>query len=185
MNVKEVIKISATLLGRENVVQYLENGQASDTQVLAEVDLFTRLCNLVISELSASYIMMKKRESVKLIGGKFYYSNLLENAVKIIGLEDRSGERINYKEYSEYLTASVENAIIEYAYKPANYGLDSEIGYKDSEISARILAIGVCAEECIINGRFEEAIMWHKRYVDGVASFCLPKNTTVKKRSWV
>jgi len=40
------------------------------------------------------------------------------------------------------------------------------------------------AEYAITQGCFKDAVMWHKRYADGVALLCEPKNSKIKERVW-
>lgn len=191
MKVKDVIKISAMLLANEQVVNYLnviEEGATDTTSVeqsvLADVDLFTRLTNLVISELAGSYIMMKKSQIVRAKSGKVYYKDLDEKALQIISVTDIVGNKLTFKNNFEYAEIPTEKAIITYAYMPANYDIFSDIGYSQKEVQPNLLATGLCAEYCVVKGRFDEAIMWHKRYVDAITERCLPKNKNVKERSW-
>ena len=191
MKVKDVIKISAMLLANEQVVNYLgEKGCSTTNQtetsqlVLCDVDLFTRLTNLVISELAGSYIMMKKTQTLTANKGKIYYKDLNEKVLKILAVKDTLGKEIAFKDKFEYAEISAEKAVVTYAYMPANYDISSEIGYSEEQVQPKLLAMGVCAEYCVVKGRFDEAVMWHERYVQAISEKCLPKNKKVKERSW-
>ena len=188
MKIKDVVKTTALLLGKEKLYMALlsENGiDSTDNEILALADVMTRLANLVITELATSYILMKKREKVIFNAGKFFYANLSETPLKILGVYDLNGNSYKYSQHHEYLTAPTSCAVIEYAYKPANYDLDSIIGYTELDVSLRTLALGLAAECCIVEGRFDEAVMWHKRFEESVEKTCCPKNATVKERSFV
>ena len=46
------------------------------------------------------------------------------------------------------------------------------------------LAYGVLAEFCLTEARFDEAVMWHERYVNAVNLLLKPKNTRIKGRTF-
>ena len=82
MTVKETIKLAAMLTGDEAVSNALDQTQTtSDKDVLARIDLLTKLCNLVVNELSASYIPLKTTQNFNTSDGKIKYADLNENAV--------------------------------------------------------------------------------------------------------
>lgn len=184
MTVKEIIKLAAVLLGRENVALYGEGDQA-DSETLYQIDVLTRCVNLVVNELSNTYVPMVKCEEVNMSDGTVRFSDLAENALKIIGLYDCAGNELSYRQYPEYIKAERPVCKVSYRYIPANYGYTDEIGYRETEVPARIIAFGTVAEFCLTERMFEDACSWHKRYMDGIAEICSPKNVTVRKRSFV
>ena len=187
MSIKEIIRITALLLGRENVINYLD-GNYNEEQVGADcfrtVNTLTDLANLVINELCATYIPMVKVEDVKAIDGRVYYKDLTERAIKIRAVYGADGRELDYTTTAEYIYINYPEVAVEYNYVPENYGLEQSIGYTDKDISARVIANGVAAEFCITEGRFDEAVTFHKRYIDMLSDICLPKNVLTKKRRW-
>ena len=186
MSVKETIKLAAMLTGDEAVSNALDQTQTtSDKDVLARIDLLTKLCNLVVNELSASYIPLKTTQNFNTSDGKIKYADLNENAVKITGVYDGYGNKLAHTLYNEYLTTARGVVTVEYAYTPANKGLTDQIGYTAREMSVSVLAYGVAAEFCLTQGRFDEAVIWRKRYSSGIEGFCLPENKRIKRRGWL
>ena len=77
MKIREIIKIAADFTAREKVFSSLSSSATeTDKTVLSEIDLFTRLVNLVTGELAASYIPMKKEEKITATDGIVRYSAL-------------------------------------------------------------------------------------------------------------
>ncbi len=183
MSIKEILKNAALLLGRDNVIDYC-NGVTVNDDTLRTVNNMTGLINLVLSELACTYIPMVKRETVSASNGKIYYKDLTENALKILGVYNTSGGEVYFKQNAQYLTVNANSVVVEYEYSPSNYGFDDEIGYQEKDVSARVLAYGLCAEFSISEGKFDQAVMWHKRYVDALSEICVPKNSHVKERRW-
>ncbi|MBR2498932.1 MAG: hypothetical protein IKB67_04405 [Clostridia bacterium] len=185
MTVKDIVKSSAALLSREDVCDYLsgkQGGIGDDT--VPTLNTMVTLLNLVISELSATYIPMVKREQVEIVGGKLYYTALKNTPLKVLNVYDALGKEIPYSENALYLSVSTDNAIVEYEFVPPNYGLEETIGYTEKDISQGALAFGLAAEYSICKGAFDEAVMWHKRYVESVNNKRKIENVKLKTRSW-
>ena len=185
MSIKEIIKITATVIGREDVVEYLEGKvQTPSQEVVDTVEVMVRLANLVINELACSFIPMKKVEKVVVKDGKVYYKDLSYNPLVILNAYDKNENELSFLVKNTHVELDSYTAEIEYSFVPPNYTLDQEIGYQEKDISARVLAYGLCAEYAITQGCFKDAVMWHKRYEDSVYQACAPKNSTIKERRW-
>lgn len=185
MTVKEIIKTSASLLNREDIVAYLEGDDSKvGEQTLPSINTFVILLNLVISELAGTFIPMRKKETVIVENGKIEYSILSERPLKIINVFDVKGDEVNYSDEAFFIKVESGTKQIEYEYAPPNYDLNDTIGYLESDISIGALAYGLSAEFCICKGAFEEAVMWHNRYVESVNKRRMVKNASIKERSW-
>ena len=127
---------------------------------------------------------MTKVEDVIPTDGRVYYKDLTERALKIRAVYSKDGKELDCNKTAEYICVDYSQVAVEYDYVPANYGLDQTIGYTDKDVSARVIANGVASEFCITEGRFDEAVTFHKRYIDALSEICLPKNALTKKRRW-
>lgn len=185
MKVRDIVRSSALILGKTDVMNYLdgeENNVGIDT--LESVNLLTNLCTLVIDELSSTYIPLLKKERVSFSNNKYPFEQFEEKVVKVLAVYDLDGNKVGFSCDGTHLLANVSSCEVEYEYVPKNYGLDDETGYTELDLSTTALAYGVTAEYCITQGLFEQAVMHHKRYVDAVAEACLPKNKKIRARSW-
>lgn len=185
MQIKEIIKISALLLGRTNVIDYLDQKENCGEDALPTVNTFVGLSNLVINELACTYIPMCKTETVNVEGGKLYYGQLSERALKIRAVYNEDGKSVSFSEKPEYIDCPYSQVSVEYEFAPSNYGLEDEIGYMEKDVPARVIAYGVAAEFCISEGLFEQAITHHDRYVFALSEICVPKNATIKRRGFI
>lgn len=183
----DIIKYAATMLSKNAVLGYVtaEGGYNETNSYQPDMKTAINLSNMVIKELALAYIPITKKESVVFVNGLFDTTDLSENVRNIIRLTDAEGKDVPFKVEGEYMRASVTGAVIEYSYIPDDYSPTQVIGYTDKDISPVVLAYGLCAEWCIVDGRFDEAVMWHKRYMDKIAAMLPPKNVTVKKRSFI
>ncbi|MBQ0099039.1 MAG: hypothetical protein KBS91_00630 [Firmicutes bacterium] len=183
MKLKEIVKITAMYLGRNDVISYLDstNGTAN-ANVLELINNLTRCANLVINELALSYIPMYKEENVNVLNNKINYSSLDENVTEIVAVYDEYGNDVHYVVYPEYIECNVSSVKVRYKYLPSNYGLNDDIGYSESQISSRIIAYGTASEYCLLSREYQESLMWRNRFNDGVSCVLMPKNGIIKNR---
>lgn len=185
MTVKEIVKTAAALLSREDITDYLsDKGTGAVKETMPSINVMVTLVNLVISELAGTYIPMVKSEKMNVVGGKIYYTEFSSTPLKVKGVYDDKGRELSYVETALYLQVNASSVVVEYQFVPPNYGLEEEIGYTEADVSCGALAFGLAAEYSICKGAFDEAVMWHKRYVESVNAAKKVKNATVKKRSW-
>ena len=184
MTIKDIVKSAATFLNLTNVTSYLDSSSAGDTATLNAVDSLTRLSNLVISELAASYLPMTCAETLDATDGKIIFSELTHNVTRIVSVKNKFGHDAEFRLYPEYIKVFGGEYTVEYEYAPENYGLNDTTGFKN-DVTAALLGYGVAAEYCVTQGRFEEAILWRKRYTAGVERVALPKSAKMKGRCWL
>ncbi len=187
MKISEIIKDSATLLAREDVVKYLSNKSTLNVthETLETVNLLTRLSNLVIRELAEGLILMKKEVNVF---GKtsVNFAELGIEPLDIIAVYDENGNKLKFNKGAYGITANGSLIYkIVYSYLPNNYDLNDTVGEFEKSINSAVLAYGVCAEFCLVEARFDEAFMWNDKYVNGVHALIKPKNGRVKGRNFV
>lgn len=185
MTINDIIKTAAVYLNLTDVIEYLDGDEQNPSSAtLSETDSLTRLANLTISELAATYVPMVCSEEAEATDGKIVFSGLTNNITRILSVKNQFGQDAEFKIFPEYIKVFGGIYVIEYEYAPANYGLTDTVGF-NGKITAALLGYGVAAEFCITEGRFEEAILWRKRYTCGVERIVLPKNATIKGRCWL
>jgi hypothetical protein len=185
MKLKEIIKTSADLLGLKEISLFLSSETTDLDQVSKEkLDKLIELSNLVISELSCTYVPMVFVEKINVISGKINFTDLKKKILRVLFIKDENGNKVDFT--CDYVSANVPNGNIEITYEcQSDYvGLDEQTGYKSHQVSKGVLSYGVCAEFCLTERRFDEAVMWNKRYVDAVKEKIIVKNSRVKSRRW-
>lgn len=185
MTIKDIIKTAAVYLNLTDVISYLDGTDATPSSItLSKTDLLTRLSNLTILELAASYVPITFSETVTAADGKIAFSGLTHNVTRILSVKNEFNHDAEFKIYPEYIKVFGGRYTIEYEYAPANYGLTDAVGF-NGKITAALLGYGVAAEFCVTEGRFEEAVLWRKRYTHGVERVALPKSAAIKGRCWL
>lgn len=185
MQIKEVVRMAALLKGREDVVKYLDtNTDMVSEETLVATATLVDLVNLVINELATSFVpLVKVEQKTPDYNGRIYYKNLSQTPLKILKVTDLSGKAVECLQSIEYI--KVQSTVqIEYEYLPKNATIAEQCPYSEKEISLAVLAFGVAAEFSIVEGSFEEAVMWHKRFEEGVKAIVIPKSCRLKERRW-
>lgn len=170
MTVREIAEETAVLLGRMDLFTYLNGTEACDnaTELEKESEILVRCINIVLNEIANEYVPLKKMVEVVTENGIVSYDDFGEVVLDIVEITDDYGNKIKYKLYPEYLKTKPGSVNIEYTYLPDKKTLEDEIGYKNGRVSGRIVAYGTAGEYCLINGNYEEAYMWDKRYKDSL-----------------
>ena len=185
MQIKDIIKMAALMSNRKEIIDYIDgNTQNVGVETPTQVDNMVGLTNLVINELATTYIPMVKTKTVNSVGGKIYYSRLDDKILKIRSVFLNDGTSVNFTQMPEYILLNHLTVTVEYEYSPPTYLIDQEIGYAEKDVPARVIAYGLLAELAISEGRFDDAVTFHKRYVSSIELLCLPKNSMIRKRSW-
>lgn len=186
MKLKDIIKLSAVYLGRENVVSYLEsNTSTTDGNLLSAIDTFTRCANLVIAELSTSYVPLLKKETLQAENGKIYFSSLTETALEIVKVTDENGKEVDFIYKPDRIETDLSALNIEYKYLPSNLGLNDIVGYTERQVPSRIIAYGIAAEFSLCERAFDESVLWHNRFTSSLSLLLSPKNVKIKERSFI
>ncbi|MBR1983072.1 MAG: hypothetical protein IKA12_00090 [Clostridia bacterium] len=193
MKLKDIIKLSAGLMGLEDVVSVLD-GKSDETEYTTSViDRLTVLANMVMNELSSTYIPLERTDEVKVVNKKISMTALQKRPIKIINVTDVSSKDLDFTYDHATIYVDSSNAKVTYNYVAENYKLTDDVGFTEQNISKVVLAYGTCAEYCLTQRRFEEAIMWHERFIDGVKQriepeeapvYIAPKNVNMPARRW-
>ena len=180
MTVREVIELSCSCLGREDLKKAIGN-----IPVQVEVDSLVRCFNLVENEIALDYFPLKRTEKVAVKEGRIPYSALSSAPVNVHRVTS-GGRVISFTLFPEYaeLGSRVGEAEILYSYIPTEKKLADKSDFS-GKITARLMAFGVCAEYCLSNARYDEAALWEKRYREALrAANILRRRLCIRPRRW-
>lgn len=186
MLVKDIIKNSATLIGRDDVVKRVEGKDYTMAEFTTNtVDTMVRLLNLVVSELAGSFVPLITTEWLNVTDGKVLYSDLSYRVKEVLKAFDVNGVDRLIAVENTFLRAQGDMVEVEYSYFPNEFTLNDQIGYQEKDVPLRVLCYGLLAEYSISQGCFKDAVMWHDRYADELMQICKPKNANIKRRNWL
>ena len=183
MTVKEILLQSATLSGREDVVESISKNIEPSGDTLTAINVMVRLLNMVISELSASFIPLIAVDKIH-AKEKIDFKYLSKNVIEVLNVYDDVGQEIPFTVFYDHVKLARPCASIKYKYVNSTYDLTDTLDYTEKDIPSSVLAYGLSAEFALSEGDFDRACSLHDRYVEGVHSICKPKNYKTKAREW-
>lgn len=165
MKVKEIVYAAAKALGlHEDVKAYFETGEET---LKREAELLLACFNRTESTLALEYLPLYAEDEILAQTGRLEFSVFTYSPVRILGVEDASGNPVKYKLYPKYLKAQAGICKVTYTYTPDEKGIDGESDFAALATSS-LLIYGVLAEYCAAEGRFEESALWEKKYKEAV-----------------
>ena len=183
MTVKEVVVLAAELLGNSDDVKAFLGGNVNVGE--KETADLVRAFNLIENELALDYFPLFCEEVMDVESGRLYYRDLSRAAVRICSVARESGEKIPHKIFSEYMQVDGGRVVVKYAYTPSIKDINGESDFLIG-VTANLMALGLAAEYCFMNGLYGEAEAWDKKYRTEItkAYRALPSKS-IKERRWV
>lgn len=158
MKVEEILKEVLIRLGDENKYD-VQNLPQNDEEIASII----KCINMIISEIASDYIPIKKVEQVQAVNGAISYERLSK---KLINLKKvtKNGMKIGAKMYpSEIITDESGLVEVEYCYIPNEVGLGDTVELLP-QVTLMLLTNGVLGEYCLLLGRYEDSMLYDKRY---------------------
>lgn len=191
MTVKEVVALAAGCLGREDLLSALDKGEdeISEEEKL-ECDALLRCYNFTENEVALDYCPIRREDRVEITENKIYYTELSQAPVNIRKVVC-GGYLARFVTYPAYILMSDDrqgSALVVYDCIPCTknaFDEQSEFS-EESGISARLLAYGVAAQYCLVNGENGRAALWDKKFRDALRAKNIFRRTVrVRSRRWV
>ena len=185
MKVKDVVVMAAGLLGMKKDVE----GWLDSTTTLAKekIAAFVDCFNLVENELALDYVPLRTEERVLAENGRVAFMYFTREPARVLSVTDEDGNRLEYTVFPTEirLRSAVNVAKVEYAFLPKAKKIDEESDYQ-SRVSVGLMAYGVAAEYCAMQGLYAEAAFWSKKYKEGIPRTHEPqRGGKIPSRSWV
>lgn len=189
MIAKDVIKNVATFLGLTDLLDttLLDGSVVADENQTKEINMMLACCNMVINQVASEYITLKDKVKVTTKTGEIKYSSISSKIIVDILKVKLNGIEIPFSCTPDKLETSVGTLEIEFAYQPsACTYLNASIDFNNFKINSRVLAYGVTAEYCFINGRYDDALVWDNRFKTSLTNINRArKEVKIKQRLWI
>lgn len=183
MELKEAIQISLTYLGDEDAS--VNNKTAQHPRL----KLLVKCANLVIKEIATDYIPLIETEQVEVQGGRISYEKLLHRVLEILSVRNAAdGIASNFRMTPIECVLhneNVKNASVKYSYMPVDIEIDEQCPVSPL-VSAKTLALGICAEYTLIQGMYEQSVAYSTRFKEDMRTAVRKKGEIkVKPRRWL
>lgn len=189
MIVRDVLKNAITYLGLSDLLSTTTfSGSLTPTeQQEIEINTLVACCNLVVNEVASEYITLKNSVNLTSNTGIIYYSQISDKVIVDILKVIKNGVELKFECLPDKLKTESGNLIVEFAYQPnLNMTISSTIDFNNFKLNERVLAYGVVAEYCFINGRYDDAAIWDNRFKTSLNNINRPRREVkIKQRLWI
>ncbi len=188
MTIKSILKTACLFLNKEELCDKID---IDDMSILSDSEkeqiLFLLKClNLVYQEIATDYFPLLNKEVITTTDGKVLFSNLQKEFLEVISLKDCNGQKVRFRSFPSYLETAAEKVEIVYKYLPSDLeSLTSTMETFSNKVSEKTFAFGVAMEYSFINGLYEDAQIWEKRFKDALfIRSCKKSNIKLPVRRW-
>ena len=182
MKVSDVVVMAAVQLGIGDSVKAYVNGTSSLYK--SQGELLVHCFNLVENELALDYIPLIKQETLAVNKGKLAYESFTSDVVRIVKVTDEKGVNLPYKLFASYMEVDAKQVCVTYAYTPNVKVLTDESDFQ-AFVSERLFSYSMAAEYCMATGLYEEAVVWDKKYKEGIeAARRVARGGRMPSRGW-
>lgn len=183
MELKEAIQISLTYLGDEDAS--VNNKTAQHPRL----KLLVKCANLVIKEIATDYLPLVESEDVEVADGRISYEKLLHRVLEILSVRNLAdGIASNFRMTPTecvLLNADVKRATVKYSYLPVDIEIDEQCPVSPL-VSAKTLALGICAEYSLIEGMYEQSVTYSNKFKEDMRTAVRKKGEIkIKPRRWL
>lgn len=172
MEIKKIVDTAISFLGLD--------GETAD------IDMLTRLSNLIINETAADYLNLVYTEEFVIKNGSVEFSGFKYKPVYIKSVLRSDGRPMAFKQNPEALSnLSGDKCKVVYSYTPVY----AEYGHKAEGLplflSERHIAYGVAREYSVIFGHYEEAGVWEQKFNNALTIALKPRTEIgIPQRNW-
>ena len=150
-----------------------------------KIKLLSRCVNIMLTEIAQEYLPLADECEVTAENGAFGYEKLPRKVCRIMSVKDERGDKVDFRQRPFSCKVAKNGRLkVEYRYLPAEAvnGEDCDV---DPAVSEKTLALGVCAEYCMINGMYEQSEGFAERFREDMRAAVRPvKSVILKERRW-
>ena len=187
MTVKEILILTAKLLGEKQIVNLLTKQTCDDLQSVTEDKEMLLSCyNATTEELALEYLPLEFCEQFNGVSdNKIYFSNFLKKPLKIVSVCDLNDNKVPYKLINDYILVEKKSVKVTYEYRPEMQGEDDIAIFSDNIIGPFTLCYGIASLYCLQKGRHSDAEGFFERYFSAIKSRIAEKRKIIiPARSW-
>ena len=189
MIAKDVIKNVATFLGLTDLLNttLLDGANVPDENETKEINILIACCNMVLNQVASEYVTLKQKVNLTSNTGVIKYSSISSKIIVDVLKVKLNGVEVPFNCAPENLETSPGNLEIEFAYQPTNCtNVNSQIDFNNFKLSSRVMAYGVAAEYCFINGNYDDALIWDNRFKTSLTNINRSRREMkIKQRLWI
>ncbi|MBO5851031.1 MAG: hypothetical protein J6R29_01715 [Clostridia bacterium] len=187
MTVKDILITASTLLNRSDIKDFI-NGKAVENynQVEEDFNLLLNCYNLVEEEISTDYFRLKDTQTFTVVDGVIKCQDFKNNVLTVLSVKNLNGSAVNAEIKPDGIYTNENKVEIEYTFVAPYKTLKDVSSFIYTPITKRAIAYGTITEYSLIKGDYEEAVTWHKKYINALTSSLSNKKIKkIKERKWL
>lgn len=183
MQLIQALEYALTYLGDEDPTVTVAATMHPDRKL----SLLLQCANMVRKEIAFEYLPLVATETVEHTQDAFSYDALSHRVLRILQVQDANrGIRLRFRMHPDRceVPASAGKLVVQYQYQPEDISFTDDCGLPPS-VTARTLALGIAAEYCLIQGMYEQSVLFSDRFADDMRSASRRVGEArVKPRRW-
>ncbi len=167
MKIKDIVMSASKMCNVELPDRYFyedlsgdETGAKTDTTVKK----FVSCCNLVLDELACDYAPVLRQKTLQSINGFM----AVEDGESVVSLSV-GGKAVFFRETNGGVNVPDGSYVAVVSVRPPKSDFDDDVVVGSTRLTDRIVAYGVSAEYCLLQGNYADATLWDKRFKDALA----------------
>lgn len=142
----------------------------------------------MIKEIATEYAPLIEEETVDVKDGKIDFESLTHKVAEVRKVQDAvsglTSDFYNTPAHCKLLNDGVKRAKIIYSYIPLDIDIEEDCPLPPA-VSAKTLALGICAEYSMISGMYEQSVMYSDRFKQDMRTAVRKKGEIrVRPRRW-
>lgn len=186
MLIKNIIRKSAEFLKLNNVIDYLNDSEESE-DVSEIINDFLIAINMVNTNIASSYMELIETTTLSVNKGmRSGFSDISNlSIIEIKSIKTSNGDSVRFKVYPNGIDIDyMGEVVIEYSYFPPDVNLNGNINHY-LKLNELTFALGVVGEYLYLQGAYDDATIWDKRFKQNLFNLIRPKrNIVLPQRSF-
>lgn len=170
MLIKRIVKQVLCRLGLENEYD-IESIQTDEDE---DISLIVRCINMTAANLASCEMPLIKRTTLNSTNGIIGYEQFTDRVIDVKRIENKGGG-VRFRMYPDCIRLDVSGRVdVTYSYMPKYTEFDGELELSP-KATEEAVCLGALSEYCIIKGRYEEGLIYEKRFKSLIKDLCRAK----------
>lgn len=149
----------------------------------SEIVTIVKCINMIISEIASDYIPVVFEEEVEAVNGLIPYDKLTKRLINLKKVS-KNATKIGAKMFPNEIVLNECGLVkVQYCYLPKEVKLGDDIDLSP-RVTLMLVAYGALGEYCLLMGRYEDAMLFDKRYREMLKIACRTTKEIRLKHGW-
>ncbi len=168
---KEIIKLSALLLGLDDVVNHINNNTEASQDTLNKIDELIVFANYILREVTKEYFPLYTEEEVTSDNNSQIFFDKLKNIATAIKDIKQNSNSVTFNLYPTFIKVGKPNQTYNvcYSYIPKPIQSLSDELYLPLGLDYFVICYGIASEFALSKLLYSEADMWESKFKNSLS----------------